>query len=116
MRKTPVVLAIVAWVGFHAAYQLGTVKHHMVRVEAKERISRGTGDSLSHKYVVFTDVGVFQNTDSLFHLKWSSSDLQNRLKVGGEYEIRTYGWRIPFLSTYENIVEVSERKRPTSER
>lgn len=110
MNKTPVALVIAAFVGLNAVYELATVKHHTVRVEGKEHVYSGVGNRLSHKYIVFTDLGVFQNTDSLFHLKWSSSDLQNRLKVGGEYEIRTYGWRIPILSTYENIVNVTEMK------
>lgn len=90
------------------SYQYGTVEHYVVTIEEKERIVTGSGKDMSSKYLVFTDKKVFQNTDALFHLKFSSSDLQGRLKVGRTYKLKTYGWRIPFLSTYENIVSIED--------
>lgn len=56
------------------------------------------------KYLIFTDHGVFENTDSLSYFKWNSSDLQNQLMQPGRYQIEYYGWRIPFFSTYPNII------------
>lgn len=61
-------------------------------------------------YLVFTDYGVFQNTDARYRFKFNSSDIQNtciRLK-GKTAEIKKYGWRIKLLSWYENIVAVEE--------
>lgn len=69
-------------------------------------------DGETSKYLIFAEVDgeskVFKNTDALFAGKFNSSDLQGELKVGERYEVKTIGFRIPILSSYENIVEVSE--------
>ena len=60
------------------------------------------------KYLVFTEDGVFQNTDVWYRLKFDSSDLQGELMSLEDQEvlITKYGWRIPFLSKYDNIIDV----------
>lgn len=87
-----------------SAYQLGTKDTVTVIITGKERVATGSGDSLSHKYLVFTEHETFQNTDALFHLKYSSSDIQGKLRDGRAYDLEVYGWRIPFLSMYRNII------------
>lgn len=104
----PYLILIILMLIISVSYQYGTVEHYVVTIEEKERIVTGSGKDMSSKYLVFTDKKVFQNTDALFHLKFSSSDLQGRLKVGRTYKLKTYGWRIPFLSTYENIVSIED--------
>lgn len=93
---------------FNALFQYGTIDYYDVTVTEKERIVTGSGENLSSKYLVFTEDRVFQNTDSVFHLKFNSSDLQGKLKLGGSYRVKAYGWRVPFLSAYENIVSAEE--------
>jgi hypothetical protein len=93
-------------IGSCLLYTHGTAEIITIQIENKERISTGSGDSLDHKYLVFCKDETFENTDSLYMLKWSSSDLQNDLKDGQEYQVLVYGWRIPFLSWYRNIVEI----------
>ena len=60
------------------------------------------------KYLVFTDSGVFENTDVWYRFKFRSSDLQNKIMKlkGKEVTIEKYGWRFGPLSWYENIVDV----------
>ncbi len=67
-------------------------------------------------YLVFTDEGVFKNTDAWYRLKFRSSDVQGVImKNKGEYvKITKYGWRFPLLSWYENILEVDEIEMPQS--
>ncbi len=62
------------------------------------------------KYLVNTKNGTFENTDAWYRLKFDSSDVQGEIKglVGKNVEIEKYGWRIPILSMYENIVEVKK--------
>ncbi|MBU4502908.1 MAG: DUF1523 family protein [Nanoarchaeota archaeon] len=65
------------------------------------------------KYVIFTELmdgttKVFENTDSLIEWKFDSSDIYGGLDEGKIYNIKTYGWRIPFLSAYENILDIEE--------
>jgi hypothetical protein len=39
-------------------------------------------------------------------MKFNSSDIYNQLEKGKKYRIKVYGFRIPFLSWYKNIIEV----------
>jgi hypothetical protein len=78
-----------------------------ITITDKERIVTGSGDTLSSKFLIYADGEVFQNTDSLWYWKWNSADVQNELKVGQEYTVKVYGWRVPFLSMFRNVVEVN---------
>lgn len=60
------------------------------------------------KWIVMTDKMSFENTDSLFHAKFNSTDIQGQLVEGNTYEISYYGFRVPFLSIYPNITDVVE--------
>lgn len=60
------------------------------------------------KYLVYTDNGTYEITDSLAYWRWDSSDLYGKIKVGKTYEAKVYGWRIPIFSSYKNIVSVEE--------
>jgi hypothetical protein len=77
-----------------------------VTVTEKERVITGSGDSMSSKYLVFTDTETFQVTDSLFHFRWDSSDFYGRLKEGQKIRVQVCGWRVPFMSMYRNMLEV----------
>jgi hypothetical protein len=59
------------------------------------------------KYLVFTDDGVFENTDSLYYFKYNSSDVQGQLMQGGKFEVTYYGYRVPFMSMYPNITSAT---------
>ena len=75
-----------------------------ITVVDKERVvDSGGGDS---KYLVFTETEVFENTDCLVLWKFNSSDVYGQLEIGETYQVQVYGWRIPFLSMYRNIVKV----------
>ncbi len=63
-------------------------------------------------YLVYTeDSGTFKVADSWIPWRWDSSDEYGKIEVGNSYTADTYGWRIPFFSSYENIfnAEVVER-------
>lgn len=62
---------------------------------------------MSSKYLVFTESEVFENTDAFWALKFNSSDIQGQIGVGETCTLRVYGWRIPFLSMYRNILEAN---------
>lgn len=79
-----------------------------ITVVKTERVTSGSGDTLSSKYLVWTKSEVFQNSDSFLYLKFNSSDLYTKFEPGAKLTVRVVGWRIPFLSSYRNIVEVSK--------
>jgi hypothetical protein len=64
----------------------------------------GTGEDHVSKYLIFTSNGVFENTDTWWYFKFNSSDVQAKLMVPGKHHITYYGFRVPFLSRYQNIV------------
>lgn len=64
-------------------------------------------------YMVYTkdengEVHVFVNKDTLYYLKWNSSNVYAEIEVGKTYEFDVYGLRIPFMSMYQNIIKVTE--------
>lgn len=82
---------------------------YTITVTGKERIVEDS----SSKYLVFSEdihghVLVFENTDCLFRWKWDSSNIQGQLKEGNTYKIIVVGFRVPFLSMYQNILKVEE--------
>lgn len=93
------------YLSYYASH--GTIEVVTATVTDKERITTGSGENMESKYLVFTNRETFENTDSLWHGKFNSSDLQGRLKVGETYRFKVYGWRIGFMSSYRNIIEAN---------
>ena len=85
-------------------YQNATVENIRITVSDKQRV---TIDSES-KYMVFTAKESFEDTDSFFHSKYNSSDIYSHFTKGCSYEVSVYGWRIPFLSVYRNIISINK--------
>ena len=88
---------------------------YTITVTDKERIYTGSGDTSSSKYLVFGEDNngnslVFENTDCLLRGKWDSSNIQGQLKEGNTYKITVVGYRVPFFSWYQNIIEIEEIK------
>ncbi|MFH1420913.1 MAG: DUF1523 family protein [Candidatus Aenigmatarchaeota archaeon] len=81
--------------------------------EVTEKVVKRYGNS--DKYLLFTRLNdgstrVLENTDSLFEWKFDSSDIQAGIEPGKTYQFKTYGFRAPFLSWYENILSAEEVK------
>ena len=66
------------------------------------------GDTLVSKYIVLTDHGAFENTDTWYYFKFNSSDLQAAMSQPGQYKIGYYGFRVPFFSGYQNIISATK--------
>lgn len=74
-------------------------------VENKERVCDGGQDGTC-RWMVMTPEMAFVNTDSFWHLKFDSTDVQGQVRIGETHTVTYYGWRIPFLSVYPNIIKV----------
>lgn len=88
-------------------------KEYTITVTDKERIVDTDGETITSKYLIFGEdedgnVLVFRNSDEPIRGKWNSSTVQGSLKVGKTYTVIVVGYRIPFLSTYENIIAFEE--------
>lgn len=104
-----IVIGIIGAIVYEVAW-FSSKEEITITVTDKERIteSHGSGDNLSveSKFLVYTESETFENTDVTFLGKWNSSDVQGHLKAGETYTVIVYGWRMPFWSSYRNIVEI----------
>jgi hypothetical protein len=98
-----IAIAIVGAIVYNIGYY-NSVDEMKITVTDKERITESNG--VTSKYLVFTDKETFENTDALIFGKFNSSDIQGKLKVDSTYNIKVVGWRVPFMNTYRNIIEV----------
>lgn len=79
-----------------------SVDNATITIKDKERVT--TRDN--SYYLIFTEGEVFKNEDSLLFLKFDSSDIYNNLNVGNTYRVKVNWFRIPFFSSYRNILEI----------
>lgn len=47
---------------------------------------------------------VLENTDSVWWGKWNSADFQAHFEPNKKFHFTVYGWRIPFLTAFRNVV------------
>ena len=106
--RIAIIVAIVSMLLLGIGFPYWTADTVTITVTDKERVVERSGNSVSSKYLVFTETETFENTDCLARFKFNSSDVQGRLKTGETYTVDVYGWRIPFLSAYRNIVRVRQ--------
>ena len=102
------IVLLVASIGISIYLPIATKENVTITVVDKERIVESGTDSVSSKYLIFTEDEVFENTDSLLVFKFNSSDIQGKLKIGETYQVRVYGWRVPIFSMYRNIIEIEK--------
>jgi hypothetical protein len=78
-------------------------------VTDKDRVTERNGESITSRYLIFTETETFQNADSLIFFKFNSSDVYGQIKKGETYTAEVYGFRIPFLSAYRNIKSIEKK-------
>lgn len=106
--ETMVVIAIVAivlslGVGGCAA-SLHKEHGQVFTVTGKENVKSGD----SGKYLVYTDKTTYEITDTWVGWRWDSSDVYGNIQVGKTYTATLQGYRVPFLSWYQNIINPTE--------
>ena len=98
-----IVLVLILFTTYPVAYKM-SAETIEITVTEKERITTGSGENISSKFIIYTENEVFENTDSWLYSKFNSTDYQNKFKVGETYKVKVAGWRVPFLSMYRNVV------------
>ncbi|MFW6226152.1 MAG: hypothetical protein ACOC3V_04270 [bacterium] len=107
MKKIIIIFALLI-ISVTFLFQYATTEVVTIKVTDKERIVKDNGEKVESYYLVFTEDETFKNVDALFHVKFRSSDLQGKLKVGETYTVKVYGFRSGFLSMYRNIVKIEK--------
>jgi len=75
------------------------------QVTDKERIVQTTDGNSNSYYLIYTDKGTYKLEDDLFYGNFRSSDWYGQIKRDSTYTFDLVGYRIGFLSTYQNIVK-----------
>lgn len=75
-------------------------------ITIKEKWQKSTGESGQLYLVSDLNNNVYSVQDSLTRFQWDASDRYAKLEVGKTYKVLLYGWRIHFMSAYQNIVEI----------
>ena len=99
-----IAVILVGMIGFSLIFPLVTQDTVTMTIKDKERITKNN-DSY---YLVYTEGEVYKNDDCLILGKFDSSDIYSDMDKGKTYEAEIYGWRVPFLSMYKNIVSIKE--------
>lgn len=98
-----IIAALTLTLGYSVAYYTSS-EIITLTVKDKERITTGSGENISSKFIIYAEGEVFENTDSWLYAKFNSADIQNKLSVGETYKVEVAGWRVPFLSMYRNVI------------
>jgi hypothetical protein len=82
---------------------------YIITVRDKERIAKGENSY----YLIFAEdsdgnLYEFRIEDIIWRGFFKSSSLYNQFEVGKTYEINVVGYRVGFLSEYENILKADE--------
>ena|SRR5688500_5299178 len=96
-------LTVIAAVLCCGGYYWGSETTVTCTVDDKDRSSSQSGSV----YRVYTDCGVFEVQDAALRDQFASADLYADIQLGTTYEFTTIGWRVPFLSMFPNIIEVT---------
>lgn len=83
---------------------------YFVPKHIKTRITDAQMAKVDDVFMIATEAEPFQNYDAMYRFKFNSGTIQNtaiRLK-GKQVDIRAYGWRVPFFSSYKNVVGIKE--------
>lgn len=101
-----IAVVLVILIGWAFVFPYVTQDAVQFTVTDKERVTKGVGSSRRYTYLIFTDDETFENVDSIRRFKFRSSDLYGKVKIGSNYTATVYGWRVPILSKYRNIIKI----------
>jgi hypothetical protein len=107
MKKYFIIVAALIFVWFAKepilAYSLS--REVSFTVSKTERVTT----QVSSKYIVWSKEGdVYENVDSVWFLKFNSSDVQGKLLPDTQVTAKVTGLRFGFFSWYPNIISVKD--------
>ena len=73
-----------------------------------EKYTYGSNNSKGNQSISDTNNNIYIVQNSLYLFHWTSVELFNKMDVGKTYEIEGYGYRVPFLGLFPNIVKAKE--------
>ena len=106
---TIIFLLVLVLVGLSTAIYGWSTQRTFVGTVDKTYVDRG------NTYFVISEKGVqeamvYENEDAWFFWKWTSGNVLRDVNVGQSYTFHVYGWRVPFLSWYPNIIKATRQQ------
>lgn len=89
----------------HAAYAYGTERKEIITVNDKYQLFRGMSMQMIKTNNDDTHYAV---PSSVWFWQFKSPELWRSLEVGKTYTVQSYGWRMPLLGMFPNIVDARE--------
>ena len=101
-----IIIAIFGIRGCATSVAQGNTHTETVVICGKESVQKGND---GHEYRVYTSGQTYVVKDyyGLEGSRFSSADLYGRIKIGETYVIRSYGYRVPWASSFWNIQSVT---------
>lgn len=100
-----IAIVVVIILGFTATAYMTSAEETTITVDDKWTKYKAGQD----KYLVSdTNGNVYEIGDSTLFLKFDASTRYARIDTGETYKVKMIGWRIPILSSYQNIIELAE--------
>jgi len=106
-RIKAVIITIIVIAGIFMYFPHFFRNTYIVTITNKRIIKSNNAD----KYLIYAqtedgNIKVFENTDSLQELKFNSENIYWALQLNRKYEVKVYGFDMPSLSCYQNIVKI----------
>jgi len=99
----------------NAVYTFGTFNEKIITVDSKFISTNSSGGSKDIPSSVFSEYNVSDKTNAVYrvqrswlYMHFSNVELWNSLKEQESYKIGYFGWRIPFLGVFPNIVKAEK--------
>ena len=101
-----IIIAIFGIRGCATSVAQGNTHTETVVICGKESVQKGDD---GHEYRVYTSGQTYVVKDyyGLEGSRFSSADLYGRIKIGETYVIKSYGYRVPWASSFWNIQSVT---------
>ena len=91
---------------FYCVYTYGTYYSKTITIENIYYYSKSQKGGLNT--VSDTNDNVYVVKNNILYLFFTSAELLNYFKKGKKYKITGYGWRVPILNLYPNILSAHE--------
>lgn len=95
-------------VGLLYVIHYGSVDVVTILIKEKEREVKSSKEGVKSKYIVHAEGESFECTDTIWHMKFNSTDVYRELEVGKKFTVKVNKWRIPLFSWYRNILYIKK--------
>lgn len=99
--------AYVLILGCHGYYTYNTTQNKIIKVNKKYNFTRNGFT----EFMIIDNTGKHYNVNnSVWYWKWDSIEDWNNIETNKEIFIKYYGWRVPLLGLFPNVIMSSQEQ------